>query len=98
MPADALHLVYATFGTLAVVLALASRKVLLRRLPLILALARPLGLGPRDATFVGWFGPMGVSAVFYLSHSQEDGVSDPRLFAAGTLAVAVSVLAFGLTA
>ncbi|MBI9115922.1 cation:proton antiporter domain-containing protein [Sanguibacter suaedae] len=68
-----------------------------RRLPVVLALARPLGLRLRDATFVGWFGPMGVSAVFYLAHSAHEGADDPRLFAAGTLAVAASVVAFGLT-
>jgi hypothetical protein len=41
---------------------------------------------------------MGVSAVFYLAHSLDKGVNDPRLFAAGTLAVAASVLAFGVSA
>ena len=72
--------------------------LLLRRPPLLLALARPLGLRRRDATFAGWFGPIGVSALFYLAHSLKKGVDDPRLFPAGTLAVAASVLAFGLTA
>lgn len=70
----------------------------MRRLPLLLLLHRPLGLPLRDAAFAGWFGPMGVSAVFYLAYSLDEGVTDPRLFAAGTLAVAVGVLASGLTA
>ncbi len=56
-----------------------------------------LGLRRRGATVAGWFGPIGVSAVFYLGHSLEGGVSDPRRFAAGTLAVAASVVAFGVT-
>ncbi|SFQ54389.1 hypothetical protein SAMN05421810_10961 [Amycolatopsis arida] len=41
---------------------------------------------------------MGVSGLFYLAHSLDKGVADPRLFAAGSLAVAVSVVAFGVTA
>jgi NhaP-type Na+/H+ or K+/H+ antiporter len=72
--------------------------LLVRRLPLVLALARPLRLGMRDAVFAGWFGPMGVSAVFYVVYSIDEGVRDPRLFAAGTLAIATSVLAFGVSA
>jgi NhaP-type Na+/H+ or K+/H+ antiporter len=84
------------FGPAAI--AFVAAVLLLRRLPFLVALARPLGLRWRDATFVGWFGPMGVSAVFYLAHSLDKGVHDTRLFAAGTLAVAASVLAFGVSA
>ena len=87
---------WAAFGPGA--LAFVAAVLLLRRPPLLLALARPLGLARRDAVFTGWFGPMGISAVFYLAHSLDKGVDDPRLFAAGTLAVAASVLAFGVTA
>jgi NhaP-type Na+/H+ or K+/H+ antiporter len=87
---------WAAFGPAAVAFVVAV--LVLRRLPIILALARPLGLRWRDAAFTGWFGPMGVSAVFYLAHSLEEGVGDPRLFTAGTLAVAASVLAFGVSA
>ncbi|MGY1842765.1 cation:proton antiporter domain-containing protein [Modestobacter sp. SYSU DS0875] len=71
--------------------------LLLRRLPVLLALARPLGLRLRDAVFLGWFGPIGVSALFYLSFSEEEGVSDPRLWAAGTLVVAASTVAHGIS-
>jgi NhaP-type Na+/H+ or K+/H+ antiporter len=87
---------WAAFGPAA--LAFIAGVLLVRRLPLILLLRRPLGLDGREAPFVGWFGPMGVSAVFYLAHSLHEGVTDPRLFAAGTLAVVASVVAFGLTA
>lgn len=87
---------WAAFGPIA--LLFVSGVLLLRRLPIILLLGRPLGLHGRAAPFVGWFGPMGISAVFYLAHSRHEGVADPRLFAAGTLAVAASVVAFGLTA
>lgn len=87
---------WVAFGPAALVFVAAV--LLLRRPPLLVALARPLGLTWRDATFAGWFGPIGVSALFYLAHSLDKGVADPRLFAAGSLAVAVSVVAFGLTA
>jgi len=71
--------------------------LLLRRLPLVLALRRPLGLRLRDAVFLGWFGPIGVSALFYLTHSEEQGVIDPRLWAAGSLVVAASTVVHGVT-
>jgi NhaP-type Na+/H+ or K+/H+ antiporter len=84
------------FGPVAILFVVVV--LLIRRLPFVLALARPLGLRWRDATFAGWFGPVGVSAVFYLAHSLHAGVEDPRLFAAGTLAIAANVVAFGVTA
>lgn len=71
--------------------------LLLRRLPWIVLAHRPLGLRPRGSAFLGWFGPMGVSALFYAVHSAHEGVHDPRLFAAVTLAVTASVVAHGLT-
>lgn len=77
--------------------AVAAVVLLLRRLPAVLALARPLGLDARQATFLGWFGPMGASSLFYLAHSMDKGVTDPRFFAVMTLVVAVSVAAFGVT-
>ena len=72
--------------------------LLLRRLPVLLALARPLRLRLRDAVFLGWFGPVGVSAIFYLTLSEDEGVSDPRLWAAGSLVVVASTVAHGVTA
>ncbi len=72
--------------------------LLLRRPPVLLLLARPLGLRLRDAVFLGWFGPIGVSALFYLALSGDEGVTDPRLWAAGSLVVAASTLAHGVTA
>lgn len=69
----------------------------LRRLPVLHALARPLGLQWRDALFLGWFGPVGVSALFYLALSHEEGVTDPKLWAAGTLVVATSTVVHGVT-
>lgn len=86
---------WVALGPAAVVLAVAV--LLLRRPPVLLLLARPLGLRLRDAVFLGWFGPMGVSALFYLTFSHSEGVTDPRLWAAGSLLVAASTLAHGVT-
>ncbi len=77
--------------------AFAAGVLLLRRPPVVLLLQKLLGLQMRDAVFAGWFGPIGVSAVFYLVLAEHEGVRDPRLFAAGTLAVAVSTLAHGIS-
>lgn len=71
--------------------------LLLRRLPWLLALKRPLELRRRDAVFLGWFGPIGVSAVFYLSHAEEKGATDPRLWALGSLVVVASTVVHGIT-
>ncbi|WBB50366.1 sodium:proton antiporter [Verrucosispora sp. WMMA2044] len=72
--------------------------LLLRRLPVVLALKPALGLSWRSTVFLGWFGPVGVSALFYLTHSQQNGVADPRLWAAGSLAVVASTVVHGVTA
>ncbi len=77
--------------------AFAVAVLLLRRLPVLLALVPVLGLRLRDGVFLGWFGPIGVSAVFYLAHAEHQGVADPRLWTLGSLAVAISTLAHGVT-
>lgn len=84
------------FGPIAAVFVAAV--LLVRRPVFLLALMKPLGLRWQGGAFVGWFGPMGVSALFYLGHSLDKGVDDPRLFAAGSLAVTASVVAFGISA
>ncbi len=70
----------------------------LRRLPVVLALRRPLRGTWAHLVWLGWFGPMGIAALFYLGHADEQGVTDPRLWAAGTLVIAVSTVVHGLTA
>ena len=76
---------------------LAVAVLLLRRLPWLLLLARPLRLGRADAGFLGWFGPIGVSALFYLTLVAERGAATPELLAAGTLIVTASLVAHGTT-
>lgn len=78
--------------------ALAVAVLLLRRLPVLLLLRRPLRLGLPDAVHLGWFGPIGVSALFYLSMEAERLGADPTVLAAGTLVVAASTVAHGITA
>jgi len=79
-------------------LGLALAVLLLRRLPLLLLLKRPLRLGWADAVYLGWFGPIGVSAVFYLTlEAARIGVQEP-VMAAGTMIVVLSTVAHGLTA
>lgn len=72
--------------------------LVLRRLPWILLLARPLGLELRDAVWLGWFGPIGVAAIFYLGFLHAEGVTDPMVWEAGTLAITASTLMHGVTA
>jgi sodium/hydrogen antiporter len=77
--------------------ALVVALLLLRRLPWLLALARPLRLPVPEATFLGWFGPIGVSAMYYLTDIATRTDVEPRLLAAGTLVVAASTVVHGLT-
>ena len=80
------------------VLAFAVGVVLLRRLPWVLLLRRPLQMGRAEAVWLGWFGPIGVAALYYLAHAHEQGLTDQRVWAAGTLVIALSTLVHGVTA
>lgn len=77
--------------------ALAVAVLLLRRLPVLLLIRRVLSLGRPDALYLGWFGPVGVSALFYLTLEAERLGGDPVVLSAGALVVAVSTIAHGLT-
>lgn len=79
--------------------ALVTGILLFRRLPMIFALRR--FLQPLDRTeatlFVGWFGPIGIAAVFYaLVAASETG--NEMVWIVGSLVVAGSILAHGFTA
>lgn len=86
---------WASLGWRGVGLAVAV--LVLRRLPWLLLLLRPLRLQPADATYLGWFGPIGVSAVFYLTLVEERGAGSPDVLAVGSLLVVGSLVAHGLT-
>jgi sodium/hydrogen antiporter len=70
----------------------------LRRAPVVLGMGRALELSPSEAAFTGWFGPVGVAALFYLATAVEDGAASRTVWAAGTLVIAVSTVAHGVTA
>ncbi|WP_461023231.1 cation:proton antiporter domain-containing protein [Thalassiella azotivora] len=71
--------------------------LLLRRVPVILALHRPLGLGLPGTTYLAWFGPMGVSALFYLSMEADRLPVDDAVLLAGAAVVAASTLVHAVT-
>ncbi|EYT64301.1 sodium:proton exchanger [Dietzia sp. UCD-THP] len=79
-------------------LALTAAVLVLRRPPVLLALMRPLGLRVREAAFLGWFGPVGVAAVFYLTEEASRAGPDSLLLGVGTLIVVASTFAHGVTA
>ncbi|MGA4688691.1 cation:proton antiporter [Rhodococcus sp. AB351] len=78
--------------------ALVVAVLLLRRIPIVLLLRRPLHLPLPDAVYLGWFGPVGVSALFYLTMEAERLGVDDAVLGAGTLVLTASTVAFGLTA
>ncbi|WP_183153211.1 hypothetical protein [Streptomyces sp. ZS0098] len=51
----------------------------------------------RDAVFLGWFGPIGLSALFYLTMEAHRLGAAPEVLAAGTLGIAVSTVVHGVT-
>lgn len=73
--------------------------LLLRRLPAVLALTPVIrqAHGLRDALFLGWFGPIGVAALFYASLSlRETGTEE--VWVVGSLAICASILVHGVSA
>lgn len=73
--------------------------VLLRRLPLWIvmqALGRPYR-DWREALFAGWFGPIGVAALFYAAFAAKHGAS-PMVWPLISLIVVISVILHGVTA
>ncbi|EME64072.1 sodium/hydrogen exchanger [Rhodococcus ruber BKS 20-38] len=77
---------------------LALAVLALRRVPILLLLRRPLRLPQPDALYLGWFGPIGVSALFYLTLEAERLGANETVLAAGSLVLATSTVIFGVTA
>ena len=73
--------------------------LLLRRLPALLLLRRflPQLRGIQDALFVGWFGPIGVAALFYAFLSL-DKTGLESAWVVGSMILCASIFAHGLTA
>ena len=73
--------------------------LLLRRLPMIFAFRRfvpPLNR-PASSLFVGWFGPIGIAAVFYAILAMEHTGTEV-IWTAASLVVAGSILVHGIAA
>lgn len=70
----------------------------LRRPLALLATGRGLkaGLARRDALFLGWFGPIGVAAIYYALLAEER-TRDPVYWHVASLVILVSILAHGVT-
>ena len=72
--------------------------LLLRRLPAMLALSplmKPLH-GFSDALFVGWFGPLGVAALYY-SHLAERLTGNHQVWVVSSLLIVASIFVFGMS-
>ncbi|MCO6187773.1 cation:proton antiporter [Rhizobium sp. L1K21] len=77
-----------------------SIAVLLLRRPLFWIIARraiPKVASLNEAAFLGWFGPVGVSTIYYLTFSKEDAGTS-ILWEAGSMVAFVSVLIYGVSA
>lgn len=80
-------------------LALAVAVLILRRLHAVLPLGPLLGTvrGRGDALFVGWFGPVGVAAIYYSALAvRETGME--AAWTVGSLVICASILVHGVTA
>ena len=74
--------------------------LLVFRRPPVLVLLRPLLPGLRrwrDVLFMGWFGPIAISAIYYASLA-EHRLGDPLVWDAVSLVVCASVVAHGVSA
>ena len=73
--------------------------LLLRRIPTVAVLApflRPW-LNPRDLSFLGWFGPIGVAALYYAMMSEKH-THDPLVWHIASAVIFGSIVAHGVTA
>lgn len=105
----ALTVVFLTFGTVLPVdewwpllgaggVAFAVWTFVVRRLPVAFPALALTGTGPVSAAFIGWSGPLGAAAIYYLAFVERYAVADAeRIFVAGSLAVAASVLGHAVT-
>ena len=79
--------------------ALAAAVLLLRRLPMMLLFRQviPEIEGDRDSLFAGWFGPIGIAALFYAMVAHRI-LGAEIVWGAASLVIASSVLVHGVTA
>lgn len=72
--------------------------LVLRRLPVVLAMRPLLGLRWSSAAFYGWFGPMGAAALFFATLAHEEQTAAEVVWPVAALVVAASTLVHGTTA
>ncbi|MCF6369889.1 cation:proton antiporter domain-containing protein [Rhizobium halophilum] len=80
-------------------LAMAMLVLLLRRPPVLLALV-PMLRGPLhalDVGYMGWFGPVGVAAIYYANFAQSH-VHEPIVWYVASAVVFSSIMVHGITA
>lgn len=72
--------------------------LILRRLPVVAVLFPALRatFARRDAAFLGWFGPIGVAAIYYAALAAER-TGDPLVWEAASAVIVASILVHGLT-
>jgi NhaP-type Na+/H+ or K+/H+ antiporter len=80
-------------------LALAILILLLRRPPVIAVISPGLrsAFNPRDTAYIGWFGPIGVAAMYYATFAHGH-IQDPVIWHAASALIFVSILIHGVTA
>ncbi len=78
--------------------ALVVAVLLLRRIPAILLLKPVVGQirGWNEALFVGWFGPVGVGALFFAAVATKE-THDEQIWTIATLIIAATIVAHDLT-
>ena len=80
-------------------LAFAAWAILVRRPPAAALALIATSTPRRGVVFLSWYGPMGVAALYYATFVERYDVPDfERVYAAATLAIAVSVVVFSLSA
>lgn len=91
---------WSEWGALGVAGVVFAAWVLLVRRPAVVALVlAPTDSNRREVAFLGWFGPLGLAAVFYATFIERFAIPEgERIFAAATLAICVSILVHSLTA
>ena len=80
-------------------LGLATLIILLRRPPVVALLFPALqhSLNRRDQAYLGWFGPIGIAAVYYVALARGH-VHDPMMWHAASALIFASILVHGVTA
>lgn len=74
--------------------------LLFRRLPVVLAMSpwlRRDGFGNTDSRYMGWFGPIGVAAIFYAALSVNE-FGERLVWHVASAAIFASILVHGMTA